>query len=135
MVRKVAKASLSALESPEAELSISLVSDKKITELNQQYRNRPRPTDVLSFSMREGAFSDINPQLLGDVVISVETAKRQAESKGLSLEEEICVLLIHGILHLFGYDHEKSDLKAQAMQKKERDLLLLMEKKSIIPSR
>lgn len=135
MVRKVAKASLSALESPEAELSISLVSDKKITEFNQRYLHRHRPTDVLSFSMREGAFSDINPQLLGDVVISVETAKRQAESKGLSLEEEICVLLIHGILHLFGYDHERSDIKAPVMQKKERDLLLLMEKKSIIPSR
>jgi len=135
MVRKIAKASLSALESPDAELSISLVSDKKITELNQQYRNRPHPTDVLSFSLREGAFSDINPHLLGDVVISVETAKRQAGAERISFEEEICVLLIHGILHLLGYDHEKSNVEAQAMQKKEQTLLLLMKRKAFLSAR
>ena len=106
MVRKIAGETLSALGSPDRELSISLVDDTEITQLNQQYLCRDRPTDVLAFPMQEGSFCDINPHLLGDVVISLETAQRQAADKRHGLAEEVCVLLIHGILHLLGYDHE-----------------------------
>ena len=133
MVRKIAKETLNALESPDGELSLSLVSDREITEINQRYLQRSHPTDVLAFSMGEGDFSEINPHLLGDVVISVETAQRQADSKGHSLEEEICLLLIHGILHLFGYDHETPGSRAKTMRKKERELFRLMKEKFIAP--
>ena len=126
MVRKIAKETLNALGSPDGELSLCFVSDQEITELNEKHLGRPSPTDVLAFSMREGDFSEINPTLLGDVVISVETAEKQANAKRHSLEEEFCLLLIHGILHLFGYDHEISGHQARVMKKKEKHLLSLM---------
>lgn len=131
MVRRIAKEILNVLEFPDAELSISLVNDREITEINRRYLQRPRPTDVLSFSMREGDFSEINPYLLGDVVISIETAQRQAESNRHTLEEEVCLLLIHGILHLFGYDHEAPGPQAKKMRKKEKELFNLT-KESIL---
>lgn len=127
MVRKIARETLNALGSPDGELSLSLVDDREITALNQQYLLRDRPTDVLAFPMREGSFSDINPQLLGDVVISVETAHRQAAEKKHSLADEVCVLLIHGILHLLGYDHETPGSQAKTMRKKEKELFRLMQ--------
>ncbi|MBN2467231.1 MAG: rRNA maturation RNase YbeY [Deltaproteobacteria bacterium] len=132
MVRRIAKETLDVLGCPDAELSISLVSDRKITALNHQYLQRHRPTDVLSFPMGEGDFSDINPHLLGDVVISAETAKRQADSKGHSFEEELCFLLLHGMLHLLGYDHEAPGSDARAMRRQERTLLRQIKEKGII---
>ncbi len=126
MVRKIAKEILNVLEFPDGELSLSFVTDQEIIELNQKHLSRPRPTDVLAFSMREGDFTEINPSLLGDVVISAETAKRQAVAKGHSCEEEVCLLLIHGILHLLGYEHEIPGPRARAMRKKEKELLSLM---------
>jgi len=126
MVRKIAKETLNALESPDGELSLSFVTDQEITDLNQKHLFRPRPTDVLAFSMREGDFTEINPSLLGDVVISVETAKKQADAKGHVFEEELCLLLIHGILHLLGYEHEIPGPLARAMRKKENELFSLM---------
>jgi len=125
---------LNGLGFPDRELSISLVSDRAITRLNQEYLNRSGPTDVIAFPMQEGAFSEINPHLLGDVVISVERARQQSRSKGHSLEEEICVLLIHGILHLLGYDHETPGSQARAMRKREKQLLLLI-REQFTPSR
>jgi len=85
------------------ELSILITSDREIKRLNRLYRNKDKPTDVLSFPMGEevGGW-----RLLGDVVISLDTAKVQASEFGLNLEEEIKRLLIHGIVHLLGYDHE-----------------------------
>lgn len=89
----------------DAELSVSLVEDTTIQELNRQYRGQDRPTDVLSFSLREG--EPVGQQFaLGDLVISVETARRQAEQFGNRFEEEIGELVFHGFLHLLGYDHE-----------------------------
>jgi probable rRNA maturation factor len=129
MVRKIARETLNALGSPDGELSLSLVDDREITELNQQYLLRDRPTDVLAFPMQEGSFSDINPHLLGDVVISIETAGRQAAEKKHSLAEEVCVLLIHGILHLSGYNHEIPGREAKTMRKKERELFRLMQER------
>jgi len=132
MVRKIARETLNALGSPDGELSLSLVDDTEITELNQHYLLRDRPTDVLAFPMREGSFSNINPQLLGDIVISLETAQRQAAKRKHSLAEEVAVLIIHGILHLFGYNHETPDREAKTMRKKERELCRLVQERVLI---
>ncbi len=105
MIKRVARTILKELNHPDSEIGILFVDDRQIRELNKRYRKVNRPTNVISFPMAQGEFSEINPQLLGDVVISVETATREAQESGLSLEEEIAFLLIHGILHLMGYDH------------------------------
>lgn len=80
-----------------------LVDDAGIAALNQRYRGVTGPTDVLAFPMTEGPFPDLAPDCLGDVVISAETALRQA--RGGDLRAECALLLVHGILHLLGYDH------------------------------
>jgi probable rRNA maturation factor len=113
---------LDALGLAESELSLSLVGDAEIRRLNRTYRGKDRPTDVLSFSLREGEFGDVG-RALGDVVISLETAKRQGRENGLTLGEEVSRLLVHGILHLAGYDHETSPLEGQRMKRKEREML------------
>ena len=104
------------------ELSILLADDRKIRTLNKQYRGQDRATDVLSFSQNEGEENKPNSHLMGDVVISTVTAKRQAAEHGLTLEEEIVLLLIHGTLHLLGFDHERSDEEAFDMKQKTREL-------------
>ncbi len=93
------------------ELTVVLVSDRKIKELNRTYRGRNYPTDVLSFSYDD-------PTYLGDIIISVETAKKQAEEMGHSLEREVAVLVIHGFLHLLGYDHEKDKGEMRSLEEK-----------------
>ena len=103
------------------ELSVLLTDDKKIRELNKKYRGQDQTTDVLSFPQNEGGENEPNYHLMGDVVISTVTAKRQASQHGLSLEEEIVLLLIHGILHLLGFNHERSE-EACHMKKKTREL-------------
>ena len=80
-----------------------------------------KSTDVLSFPMREGPFTSLSPNLLGDVVISAETADRQAAAAGRSLRDELAALLIHGILHLLGYDHQTPS-EAKRMKRLERQL-------------
>jgi rRNA maturation RNase YbeY len=113
-----------ALESAKPEVSILLLDDPGIAELNRQYRGKSGPTDVLSFPMYTAEeLSTVQPELLGDVVISVETAARQAASAGCSLWEEMTRLLIHGILHLLGFDHERSAPEARAMRAQERRIL------------
>lgn len=114
---------LNVLDSPEAEVSIVLVDDSQIAALNQRYRNRPGATNVIAFAMRDGEFSHLTPQLLGDVVISLETAAAEARLAGISLNLRFKELLIHGILHLFDYDHERSEAEARRMEAKSRDLL------------
>jgi probable rRNA maturation factor len=89
----------------ESELSILLTDDNEIQRLNRHYRNIDRPTDVLSFSQRQGLFQDCPTALLGDVVISVPTARRQALEQGLDITTEVTRLLAHGLLHLMGWDH------------------------------
>ena len=103
------------------ELSVLLANDRKIRTLNKQYRGQDRATDVLSFSQNEEE-NKPNSHLMGDVVISTVTAKRQAAEHGLTLEEEIALLLIHGILHLLGFGHERSDEEACHMKQKTREL-------------
>jgi len=89
-----------------AECGVLLVGDRTMSRLNKRYRGVDGSTDVLSFPMREGPFTSLSPDLLGDVVISAETAYRQAREAGRSLREELAALLVHGILHLLGYDHQ-----------------------------
>jgi probable rRNA maturation factor len=104
------------------ELSVVLVNDKRIAPLNQRYRKRAGPTDVLAFAMQEGEFTEINPRILGDVVISVETAQQQAQAQQHSLTRELQILMIHGVLHLLGYDHiQQAD--AERMHRQELKLL------------
>ena len=117
---------LRGLRLDEAELSVVLVSDRRMRRLNREWRGRDRTTDVLSFSQREG--DGPSPDgLLGDVIISVDSARRQAAARGESLAREGERLLIHGLLHLLGYDHERSAPEARRMQRKERALLRTLE--------
>ena len=109
------------LECENQELSVLLANDRKIRTLNKKYRGEDRATDVLSFSQNEEE-DNLNSHLMGDVVISTVTAKRQAAEHGLTLEEEIVLLLIHGILHLLGFDHERSDEESCHMKQKTREL-------------
>jgi len=104
------------------DLSLAFVDDGDMRVLNVTYRSIDRPTDVLAFAMSEGPFGDINPGFLGDVVISTETALRQARRAGRDPDDEIDALLIHGVLHLIGYDHERSPSDARVMRKEERRL-------------
>ncbi len=114
---------LADLDSNDKELSILVVDDSRIRELNLQYREKDSATDVLSFpQLEEDEEPGFSGHLLGDVVLSIETAKIQAKEHNLSLEEELILLLIHGILHLLGYDHERSASEAEAMQNKSRQL-------------
>jgi probable rRNA maturation factor len=117
---------LAELGSPEAELGIVFVDDSRIRELNRRYLRRDKPTNVLAFSMREGEFPMLHPHLLGDLVISVETAERQSHRFCLSAGDMVILLIIHGILHLLGYDHLQSKKKAREMALKQKELLRLV---------
>lgn len=115
------------LNCPDKEVSLVFVNDEIIHRLNKQYLNKDKPTNVLSFSLQEGEFNQINPQILGDIVISVETAQKDAAKGGFSVEEEIYFLIIHGLLHLLGYNHENTtEAETKKMRKKERELLKLL---------
>ena len=124
--KKAAQAILNALDYPDAELSIVLVDDPQIATLNQDYLNRSGPTNVIAFPMREGDYPDISPNLLGDVVISVDTAEREAHAAMILPEDRFLELLIHGILHLLGYDHETDEKEAARMEEKTRELMRLV---------
>jgi probable rRNA maturation factor len=105
---------------------VVIVNDARMHRLNARYRGVNQPTDVLAFAMREGPFAELHPHLLGDVVISADTALRQAQARQCTLAEELTHLLIHGTLHLLGYDHEISPADARLMRAKERSLWKLV---------
>jgi probable rRNA maturation factor len=104
------------------EISVLFLDDEAIRNINRDYLDRDRPTNVISFSMSEGEFGDLNPSILGDIIVSAETARRDAENHTIPFEDEIDFLLIHGTLHLLGYDHEKTDIDAELMKEKEKEL-------------
>jgi probable rRNA maturation factor len=120
-LKKITAAILKALERSQAELSIALVGDKEMRPLNAKYRKKNKTTDVLSFSA--DSLATAKRVLLGDVIISVEQARRQAKERNHSLKREMVILLIHGILHLLGYDHERSPRQAKIMAGLEAKLL------------
>ncbi|HXX68262.1 MAG TPA: rRNA maturation RNase YbeY [Polyangiaceae bacterium] len=105
LVRR-ARAMLGALDRSSAELSLLLTDDDRIRELNGIYRKKNKPTDVLAFSQLEGEGNTSSRKLLGDVVLSVPTARRQADDRGCELMTELTMLLAHGLLHLLGWDHD-----------------------------
>ena len=107
----------------ESELSVLIVDDSEMARLNQQYRQIAHTTDVLSFPMLEGQFGGIAPEMLGDVVISAQTAKAMSEETGSTFESVLDLLLIHGILHLLGLDHETGPVEAKKMKLRTEELL------------
>ena len=103
LLRSRAAALLRAAGCPRAELSVALTDDAGIAELNAAHRGRRGPTDVLAFSLLEGEHAEHSGRLLGDVVISLDTALRQARARRRSLDDEVARLLVHGTLHLLGH--------------------------------
>ncbi len=106
----------------DAELSLLFIDDLQIQTLNQRYLHRDKPTNVLAFPMRKGAFSSLHPHLLGDIVISVETARRQSKRFGLDETGMIILLMVHGVLHLIGYEHEGTKKGAREMTVRQKEL-------------
>jgi probable rRNA maturation factor len=121
--RELKRIALNVLElvgQSQSELSVALVNNREIRKLNAKYRQKDYPTDVLSFPAANGLPIDV--RLLGDVVISVEKAEEQAKQRGRTLNEETVTLLIHGVLHLIGYDHERSPKDARIMARLEKKI-------------
>ena len=97
--------------------------------MNLAFLNRHGPTNVIAFPMREGAYGDLTPNLLGDVVICVDTAERESRLTGRTIEERCIELLVHGVLHLCGYDHENGGRPARRMDAKSRRLVKTIEER------
>ena len=131
-LKRLAQEILESLGSTDVELSLLLVDNLKIQELNKRYLGKDSPTDVLSFSMRDGEFGDINTNLIGDVVVSLERAGELAEEGNISFKTMVANLLIHGILHLSGYDHERGLEDARIMERKEKELFALITDKGLV---
>lgn len=120
-LRKLASRILQSIGEREALLSLEIVGDVRMRRLNRTFRHRDKTTDVLAFATREGPGPPSS--LLGDVVISLPQAIRQARRHQRGIDHEIVVLLIHGMLHLCGYDHERSETEARRMARRERAVL------------
>lgn len=120
----MAETVLKGLGYSDCEVSVFLTGDSGIRELNRKYRNKDRPTDVLSFPMND-------PYMLGDVVISVERAVAQAESFEVTVDEELGRLVTHGILHLVGYDHVNGGHQARKMRERETELMGVLKKSGL----
>ncbi|HYL81336.1 MAG TPA: rRNA maturation RNase YbeY [Candidatus Acidoferrum sp.] len=121
-LRSLGEKALSRLMRESADCSVMVVDDATMAVLNQTYRGVSGPTDVLAFPMTEGRFGRLSADLLGDVVISAETAERQAREAGHDLRDELAHLLVHGILHLVGYDHGTTQ-ERQRMWRRQRAIL------------
>lgn len=118
---------LSDLGLPDSEIAVTIVGDRSIRRLNRDYLGRDKSTNVISFPMQEGEGAGVNPGLLGDVVVSADTAAREAGEAEIPFISRLCFLLLHGILHLTGYDHERSgEEEAARMEEKEREVFDLL---------
>lgn len=132
-IRHNLKIIMSHLGCPDKDISFSFVDDDDIRALNKHYLGKDKPTNVLSFSMRENDYGDVNPNVLGDIVISAQTAKKDARKGGLTVAQEIDFLMIHGLLHLLGFDHEKTTKdEANKMKQKEKELFYLLYPKTYL---
>ncbi len=118
LIRLVEKILLYLDLSPRSELCVSLVSDVDMRELNRQYRQIDATTDVLCFPQK----SDVSPDLLGDIVISYQTALRHSRRLEITVEEELRLLVVHAVLHLLGFDHKKKK-ERETMREKEKEVL------------
>lgn len=121
-VEEIVRRTLSAEGEPHAEVGILVTDDETIRQLNRQYRGVDAPTDVLAFAMRDGVDARLHPELLGDIVLSLPTAYRQAQEAGHSLARELALLTIHATLHLLQYDHVE-DADAAVMEQRQQELL------------
>ena len=123
---RLAQRILMAVGETKSELSLELIGDARIRRLNREYREQDRVTDVLAFPIREAMTPQVRApttNMLGDVVISIPTAFRQAQEAGRSMDDELATLLVHGVLHLCGYDHERSPREALRMSRREQQIL------------
>ena len=112
---------------------MTIVGDRSIRVLNRDYLGRDKATNVISFAMQEGEFGALNPQLLGDVVISADTAAREADEAGEPFLNRLAFLLLHGILHITGYDHERSgEAEAARMEGREREIFVLLQEEGLV---
>jgi probable rRNA maturation factor len=126
-LRRIARKILSVSGYPDAELSILILDNAGIQEINREYLQRDRPTNVISFAMQEGEGAGLSPLVLGDVVISAERAATDAADAGIPFEHELWFLLLHGILHLLGYDHERgTEEEARQMEAREAEIFALL---------
>lgn len=116
-----AQEALNGLGCPDSELSILIVDDDRMAELHEEYVGKEGPTNVLAFPMTEGPFAEINPEILGDVVLCTGVAAREAQDADTNLDTRLLELLIHGILHLLGHDHGEPE-ETLLMQAKEAEL-------------
>ena len=129
----MAETILSALGYPDSELSLVITGDLGIRRVNRDYLGKDRPTNVISFAMSEGEYGGINPEVLGDVIISADTAAREAQEGGIPFWSRLCFLLLHGILHITGYDHERSgEEEARRMEAKEREIFAILEREGLV---
>ena len=102
-------------------------------QLNREYLGKDRPTNVISFAMAEGEFGGVHPHVLGDVIVSADTAARESIEVGISYRERFFFLVMHGILHLAGYDHERSgEAAARRMRAKERALFGTLKEEGLV---
>ncbi len=131
-IRSLGIAILKDLGCQKDELSILLLDDAGIRGLNRNYLKRNRPTDVISFPQDEDVRRPGGNRLLGDVAISLETARRQALQAGSRFREECAILLIHGILHLLGFDHEASPRAAREMAARENELRHMLQQQKLV---
>jgi len=123
------------LKCADKEISLLFIDNEQIREMNRQYLGRDYPTNVISFPLQEGDFCEINPRILGDIVISAERALQDAAVGDLTFEDEIDFLMIHGLLHLLGYDHENgNESDAITMKDKEDDLFFVLHGYEIVHS-
>jgi rRNA maturation RNase YbeY len=125
-VERLVSAILFAVGESPSELSVTFVGDRRMRRLNCRYRRKDRTTDVLAFAARDARMPHtlhLAPESLGDVVIAAPTAARQARKGNRSFDEEVAALLVHGILHLCGYDHERSQTEARRMNRREKMIL------------
>ncbi len=129
---RVAGILLRAIGRPDAELSILLVDDAEISHINEVWLKRPYPTNVISFGQQEAYSPESGLDLLGDIVISVDTARREAADAGMNLEQRLDALLVHGLLHLLGEDHELGPAEAERMARKEQALLDILYREKVM---
>ena len=128
-VRRLLSKIMKYLDCKDKEISLLFVDNNEIREINKRYLNRDYPTNVITFSLTEGEFGNINPNVFGDIVISVETALKDAEEAGIELNDELEFLLIHGMLHLLNYNHENtSEDEVKKMEMKEQEVLSILKK-------
>ncbi len=126
-IRHIMSEILNYVDRNDNEISLLFVDNEEIRSLNKRYLNRDYPTNVISFSLTDGQHGNINPHVLGDIVISVEKAIEDAEEADIELNDEIDFLMIHGVLHLLDYNHEDtSETEAIKMDKKEKELFFML---------